>query len=173
MSTSATGEEIRRAYLRQARLLHPDVGGDDWPVQVLNEAWAVLGDPERLRAYDRTLVGRRPPPPGPTSESGPRAGEDVYFGEEPEPTVPTEVRREVLLLVPLAVLGLAVACFRLSVVMSSVALQITAVLLVPVAALCFVMVPILTLRQSRRGGPTGVAVRERAGSGRASTAPPT
>ena len=51
---------------------------------------------------------------------------------------------------PAGVLGLAVACFALSVIMSSVALQVTAVLLVPVAVLCFVMVPILTLRQQAR-----------------------
>ena len=146
---SATTEEIRRAYLRQARLHHPDVGGGDRAMQALNEAWAVLGDPVRRARYDRTL-GVRSAPPAPTFEPAPQPGEDVYLGEEPEPVVPTDLRREVLLLVPVAVLGLAVACFAFSLVLSSVALQVAAVLLVPVAAVCFVMVPVLTLRKQAR-----------------------
>src|SRR5207237_9498763 len=118
VSVSATSEEIRRAYLRQARLHHPDVGGGERPMQALNRAWAVLGSPKRRRAYDRSLtLGRPAPPPSPTFESGPRAGEDVYVGDEPEPDVPTDLRREILLLVPAGVLGLAVACFALSVIM--------------------------------------------------------
>jgi hypothetical protein len=36
------------ATLRQ----HPDLGGDHAQAALLNEAWAVLGDPDRRRAYD-------------------------------------------------------------------------------------------------------------------------
>ena len=146
---SATTEEIRRAYLRQARLHHPDVGGGDRAMQALNEAWAVLGDPVRRARYDRTL-GVRSSASAPTFEPGPQPGDDLHLGDEPEPVVPTDLRREVLLLVPVAVLGLAVACFAFSLVLSSVALQVAAVLLVPVAAVCFVMVPVLTLRKQAR-----------------------
>jgi hypothetical protein len=152
---SATADEIRRAYLRQARLHHPDVGGGDRAMQALNEAWAVLRDPTRRHAYDRALGvpplrARQAPPPFEPFQ--PFEDDEPDFDEnEPEPDVPTELRREVLLLVPVGVLGLAVACFAFSIVLASVALQVAAVLLVPVAALCFVMVPILTLRaQARR-----------------------
>ena len=144
---SATAEEIRRAYLRQARLHHPDVGGGDRAMQALNEAWAVLGDPARRARYDRTLGVTPSPPP---FVAGPQPGECLFLGDEPEPVVPRDLRREILLLLPVAVLGLAVACFAFSLVLSSVALQIAAVLLVPVAAVCFVMVPVLTLRQQAR-----------------------
>ena len=151
--SSATAQEIRRAYLRQARLHHPDVGGGDRAMQALNEAWAVLGDPARRRAYDRSLGvlpprvrPSAPPPFQPVDDED----EPDFDENEPEPEVPTELRREVLLLVPVGVLGLAVACFAFSLVLASVALQVAAVLLVPVAALCFVMVPILTLRKQAR-----------------------
>jgi curved DNA-binding protein CbpA len=61
-------DDLRRAYVRRARALHPDrhVGAD--PVraaraaramQDVNEAWRVLRDPGTRAAYDRGL--RRPP----------------------------------------------------------------------------------------------------------------
>ncbi|MFZ9628626.1 MAG: DnaJ domain-containing protein [Ilumatobacteraceae bacterium] len=54
----ATHDEVRTAYRRAARRLHPDAGGDDSTVgrmAVLNEAWRVLGDGDRRRDYDRWL----------------------------------------------------------------------------------------------------------------------
>lgn len=53
--------EIRRAYLRLARDHHPDRADDaargrsEERMRVINEAWSVLGDPERRRAYDLRL----------------------------------------------------------------------------------------------------------------------
>lgn len=38
---------------------HPDRGGDHAAAALLNEAYAVLGDPERRRAYDRLLRKER------------------------------------------------------------------------------------------------------------------
>jgi hypothetical protein len=50
---------LRAAYRRLARLLHPDVAGpaaaDGVAMIDLNEAWWVLSDPQRRRAYDSTL----------------------------------------------------------------------------------------------------------------------
>jgi hypothetical protein len=50
---------LRAAYRRLARLLHPDVAGpaaaDGAAMIALNEAWWVLSDPQRRRAYDSTL----------------------------------------------------------------------------------------------------------------------
>ena len=56
VAATASRDEIRRAYLAGARRLHPDTGAaDQRGMQVLNEAWTVLRDPRRRRAYDRTL----------------------------------------------------------------------------------------------------------------------
>lgn len=50
----ASDADIREAYRARARRLHPDVVGeaglDD--MRALNEAWAVLKDPDRRAAYD-------------------------------------------------------------------------------------------------------------------------
>ncbi len=63
-SASATTEELRRAYLRRARQLHPDqfVGHGskeraraERRMQELNAAWSVLSDNDARRAYDASL----------------------------------------------------------------------------------------------------------------------
>lgn len=56
---TATGPEIRSAYRRLARQLHPDINpaaGDRF--KAVTEAYAVLSDPDRRATYD--LTGRRP-----------------------------------------------------------------------------------------------------------------
>lgn len=62
----ATVAEIRRAYQKRARQLHPDLNPGD-PVaaerfRVVSQALAILLDPQRRAAYDR---GERPPEPAP------------------------------------------------------------------------------------------------------------
>jgi curved DNA-binding protein len=67
----ATPEEIKKAYRRLARKYHPDVSKEpdaEARMRAVNEAYAVLSDPERRAAYDQ--VGQaaqagqefRPPP---------------------------------------------------------------------------------------------------------------
>jgi len=60
---------LRQAYRRLALRLHPDIGhGSAEKMAELNALWAVLSDPQRRAAYDRTLTpmpspaapGRRP-----------------------------------------------------------------------------------------------------------------
>lgn len=36
---------------------HPDLGGDHWNAALINEAYAVISDPRKRAAYDRTLLG--------------------------------------------------------------------------------------------------------------------
>lgn len=48
----ASGDELKRAYRRQLRTRHPDVGGSAEQFRVLQEAWLVLGEPRRRAAYD-------------------------------------------------------------------------------------------------------------------------
>ena len=53
---SATQEEIRKAYRKQAKRNHPDINKDDPQAkerfQEINEANEVLGDPEKRKKYD-------------------------------------------------------------------------------------------------------------------------
>jgi len=54
VSESATQDEIRRAYRRRAKVLHPDKGGDPDEFDHLRQAYDTLSDPERRRRYDQT-----------------------------------------------------------------------------------------------------------------------
>lgn len=57
VARDASRESVRAAYRERARQLHPDVAGESSTrsFQELSEAYAVLGDPERRRAYDAEL----------------------------------------------------------------------------------------------------------------------
>ena len=58
VETDATQDEIQHAFRRLAKDLHPDYyGQDSKPFLDLQEAYAVLGDPQRRNVYDRR---RRP-----------------------------------------------------------------------------------------------------------------
>jgi curved DNA-binding protein CbpA len=57
VSEKASRQEVARAYRSQARKLHPDGGGSEEEMKSLNEARAILSDPETRRAYD---AERRP-----------------------------------------------------------------------------------------------------------------
>ena len=62
VAPDATVEALRAARRDRARQLHPDLAtGDAAAMRSLNEAWAVLSDPRRRDAYDRSLtaVGSR------------------------------------------------------------------------------------------------------------------
>lgn len=63
---SASTAEIRKAYLRRARALHPDRQLDrseadarraEEAMQVVNAAWDVLSDPKKKAEYDQRLKG--------------------------------------------------------------------------------------------------------------------
>jgi len=55
VSQNATKDEIRKAYRRKAKLLHPDITGKDSEraqFQLLNESYHVLINEDRRRGYD-------------------------------------------------------------------------------------------------------------------------
>lgn len=60
---TATHRDIERRYRVLAKKFHPDLhpGIDPHPMGLINEAWAVLGDPYRRVAYDRQLMERASP----------------------------------------------------------------------------------------------------------------
>ena len=51
-------EIIKSSYrtLMQKLKMHPDLGGDHWNAALINEAYAVLSDPEKREAYDLQLA---------------------------------------------------------------------------------------------------------------------
>jgi curved DNA-binding protein CbpA len=61
---------IRAAFRTLARKYHPDAGGTGARMASLNEAWAVLGNPESRAAHDAALLAAiAPAQPSAASES--------------------------------------------------------------------------------------------------------
>ncbi|MFN2191120.1 MAG: DnaJ domain-containing protein [Candidatus Promineifilaceae bacterium] len=87
VDSDATQDEIQRAFRRLAKDLHPDYyGQDSRPFLDLQEAYAVLGNPERRSAYDR---GHRPIRP--RSGSAKVSAEPFSPGGiQPEPLIPED-----------------------------------------------------------------------------------
>jgi curved DNA-binding protein len=57
VAKTATAKELKQAYRKLARKHHPDVnqgdkGGADAKIKEINEAYEVLGDPEKRKKYD-------------------------------------------------------------------------------------------------------------------------
>ncbi|SDF20994.1 curved DNA-binding protein [Thermus arciformis] len=84
---NATQEEIKRAYKRLARQYHPDVNKSpeaEEKFKEINEAYAVLSDPEKRKIYDTygTTQAPPPPPPGGYDFSGFDVGDFSDFFQE-------------------------------------------------------------------------------------------
>ncbi|MFZ3041867.1 MAG: DnaJ C-terminal domain-containing protein [Thiobacillus sp.] len=71
VARDATAEDLKKAFRKLARKYHPDVSREadaQLRMQEVNEAYAVLSDPEKRAAYDQLGSGHRPgqefrPPP--------------------------------------------------------------------------------------------------------------
>lgn len=50
---SASQDEIKKAFRKLAQKYHPDAGGDEEKFKQINEAYAVLSDPQKKTQYDR------------------------------------------------------------------------------------------------------------------------
>ena len=98
VARTATADEIRKSFRKLARKYHPDVSKEkdaEARMKEINEANAVLSDPEKRAAYDQVGSGYRPgqefrPPPdwdagfefsGGGFSPGERADFSDFFGE--------------------------------------------------------------------------------------------
>ena len=62
VDADASDEELRAAWRAAVRALHPDTRDDDIPpheadaaLRLVNDAWALVGDPDRRQAFDAGL----------------------------------------------------------------------------------------------------------------------
>jgi curved DNA-binding protein CbpA len=169
----ANTSQIRRAYYDAARTHHPDKhagAGDEALARAreamskVNAAWAVLGDPQRRRAYDATLRETGTPPqasPRPTGPSAPAEEPDERWVDEPswigDPDVDEEaqgLRSHTVVLLPVALLASSVAVFAFATMTETAALLLLSILLLSLAAFGFVAAPLLTIRhRTARGTP--------------------
>lgn len=70
INNNATQDEVKSAYRQRAMQLHPDhYGSDAEPFRRVQEAYSVLGDPERRRAYDKALNEDKPEYPSVTMQN--------------------------------------------------------------------------------------------------------
>lgn len=150
VSPTASDDEIRRAYVALARRFHPDANPDgEERMRAVNEAWAVLGDRQRRRDYDRSHTpdpGFRPHEP---VDDGfdPRAQPDVPY----RPHTTREVRRfGAVTVAPVGVFSAAVVAGGAGVFFDSGLLLGAGVVLFSAACIGMVVVLLLALVDARR-----------------------
>lgn len=88
VSKDVADADIKKAFRKMARLYHPDVAKDKSTAEAkfkeINEAYEVLGDPERRKKYDTLGAdwqsGGQPQPPPYGGYGGGASDEDFHFG---------------------------------------------------------------------------------------------
>jgi len=169
IALSASAAEIRRAYLRAARLAHPDFHTDadaatrsaaEERMRRVNQAWQVLGDPERRRAYDRTLsdderearqAERRSRTPGaPSPEFVPYSDDDTDYAallDDAPAGNGARVPRAVQL-APAVLLVVALFALSAGLVASFAPLLALGVVCLILSAVAFILTPALAVMRS-------------------------
>ena len=146
----ATDVEIRRAYLALARRFHPDTNpGAEERMLAINEAWAILGDRTRRRAWDGRTEVRDTGfvPDDPTDDDiDPRAQPDVPYRS---PTPQQQQRRGVLTMVPVVLFATAVAAAATGIVFDNATMLGVGVVVFSVACLAMVGVLLVAMVDAR------------------------
>lgn len=113
LKKGASEEEIKKAYRKLALDLHPDRNPDNKEAEEkfkeINEAYAVLSDPEKRRSYDRFGMrdrdaARQGPPPDEFFNNVFRGG-FAGFQKGPRPTKGNDLKKEVQVSLSDAILG--------------------------------------------------------------------
>lgn len=165
-SGTASQAELRRAFVRQARRYHPDYHAQsdgmtrdeaERRMRELNDAWEVLGDVERRKAYDRTLrLGAPGPRAARPSSTGSRAARqratDWRSYASPGPGVERPLSQRLVTLSPVLALGLAVLLVGAGLLLRSPGTVFLAVFVAVLAALGFVLAPVVAMTEGSRRG---------------------
>ncbi|MCU1354980.1 MAG: cbpA [Acidimicrobiales bacterium] len=169
---------IRRAYLDLARRYHPDFhaeadesvrAGNARRMQVLNDAWAVLGDPAARSAYDRDLIrmsdpgvarrAAREPATPPGKGWTPRAGDDGWMDDfqswaddrdDLAPDVPRSTGRRMVTVLPVGLFALSLGLVGLGIVMTARALVAVGVIAFVLSIGMFAFLPVFEMTRGRR-----------------------
>lgn len=97
VDSSASSAEIRKAYLRRARALHPDrqlgrppaeAKAAEEAMQQVNLAWSILSDPAKKSDYDKRAVPLRGKPPTAASPARPAPSAQRPPQRTPPPQTP-------------------------------------------------------------------------------------
>jgi curved DNA-binding protein CbpA len=156
VAPDAPVEEIHRAYLRAARRDHPDFFVDapaaqraaaEARMRAVNEAWAVLGDPERRRALDAQAPPRPFQPFHPDDdEPDPRDAPDVPY----RPVAPPSGRQRATTLAPVLLFAASVVIGVIGSFMRLTGIVALALGLFALACVGFLVVPLLALSRARQ-----------------------
>lgn len=76
VSSTATDDELRRAYRLRLRQTHPDAGGRAAEFHAVQEAWKLLGSPEARAVYDARHVRTEAPASARYAPQAPRRRAD-------------------------------------------------------------------------------------------------
>ena len=181
VSPDADQTELRQAFVRLARQFHPDhqTGADaalraesERRMRELNDAWAVLGDQERRRAYNRTVelqaaaahLNARASGAGDRSTRTATAPppRDWRSYASPGPALSRPLSEQLLCMLPIAFLLLSVLLGGAGLILQVRTFAALAVVSVGLAAVAFVVVPLVAMGDSSRRRRRQTAARRRA-----------
>lgn len=151
----ASGDEIRRAYLRLARRYHPDYFTDASPAEQaaaeasmrsVNEAWAVVSDDTRRREHDRVgSAGFQPFAPD-EEDPDPRDQPDVPY----RPPPPATTGRRLTTVAPVLLFAASVAVGALGAVLRLTGLLGVAIGLFLLSCVGFLVLPLFAMSRARQ-----------------------
>lgn len=188
---TASHEELRRAYLRQARRHHPDRASTadttaraaaERRMRDVNEAWRVLSDPVSRAAYDRgrgrSAAGSSGSSTTPGNDTGPVINRpssrfvpvddgddspgDGSLRDVPDAFDPNTAIGRFLGVAPAGFVAVGLAVAALGLVMAARPLIAVALICLLLGGLLFVAAPLVALARSAAADPDG-----RRGSGSA------
>ncbi|MFM7069180.1 MAG: J domain-containing protein [Actinomycetes bacterium] len=166
VADGADPAEVRRAYLALARAHHPDLqpaGAErdraERRMQAVNEAWAVLSDPDARRSYDQHLglvdaddsVGHRIQRP--STEFVPYFAEDEDDDDswrfEPDEFDPQTAIGRGLAIAPVAAAALGVVATIVAVMVQIRSMWVVAAVCFAASGLLFVFAPVVAMFKSQ------------------------
>lgn len=158
VAPGAQAVEIRRAYLRAALATHPDrpagSAGESTRIrrmQEINEAWAVLRDPDRRRSYDRQLAAaarssaRGVPPPRPAPAQTRADSSELFTTYRDVRPIP----RGLTFLPPAIIAGAILVCLSALLLTSQWLIQLGLMVLL-IGVVLFVVVQLLAMARGAR-----------------------